>query len=664
MLPRDRDDDHATFLPEEDPRSAGTTSDDGSNETFLPEGDTLASFSGAVAPRPRSNLRYDMLVRGDQIGEFRVQRLLGRGSFGAVYLARELTLDRLIALKVVLPSGQHATEGEGRSLARLRHDNIVGVFGEARDPVSQCSLLWMQFVDGFNLENVIRRLRKEGLDCTEANLLRLLTADVPESDSQKKQRPGTTKGSIETICWIGRQLAEAVSHAHACGITHRDIKPANILVDREGRPYLADFNLADDSASDSSRHSGGTIAYMPPEQLAEILGEKGDYDACRADVYSLGVVLWELATGERPYGARESELESKGVQLLRDMLSVRQQERDLSDAEIPTGLALVLQRALHVEPSQRYPSAQALATVLSGLVDLQTARRRAPVLAGWQQFIRRNLFWFLLIGGLLPNIGASFLQSSYNLIWIDPGPAFMNAFLAYNLVVYPACVGWFAWNLYRSAKPYKQVANRVPIRRSEMRRLRRRMLKLPAQYAIASAVGWLPGILLFPWLLGVFGESQSADTWFHYGISFMIAGLIATTYSYAIVLYFVVCHGYRACWQTATHYKERAREELRGFEKRIRLASFLVGVIPLAAAVLLLVIGTPTMESAGLVPTELDPISPAELLKRAGESNSRLASLQRLVIALIIFGAMGLYLVEVASARLIAVVRGLTLADH
>ena len=98
------------------------------------------------------------MVRGEQIGDFRIQRLLGRGSFGAVYLARELTLDRLVAVKVVLPEGRRSTASEGRSLAQLTHPGIVGVYGEARDRSSGCSLLWMQFVDGCNLAILIARL--------------------------------------------------------------------------------------------------------------------------------------------------------------------------------------------------------------------------------------------------------------------------------------------------------------------------------------------------------------------------------------------------------------------------------------------------------------------------------------------------------------------------
>ena len=124
-----------------------------------------------------------------------------------------------------------------------------------------------------------------------------------------------------------------------------------------------------------------------------------------------------------------------------------------------------------------------------------------------------------------------------------------------------------------------------------------------------------------------------------------IRAVTRNTARLAFVLYIVVCHGYRACWQTASHYRQRARYELSGMEKRIRLVSILAGVLPLAAAVLLLAIGTPS----------LDVMNPKHLAQIRG--------LHQLVIALIVSGAIGLYVAETAAARLVRAVRALTLAD-
>ena len=648
----DPDDADATFVPDD---QAGSTR----REEMVGRADPFATFLPAAGPSANTRpVSYDALVRGDQIGDFRILRLLGRGGFGAVYLARELTLDRLVAVKVVLPHGQRASSGEGRNLARLKHPGIVGVFGEAHDKRSGCSLLWMQFVDGCNLASLIEQLHQQDReeDWNELDLLRLLDP----SEFQDRDRPQrATRSSVETVCRIGRQLAEALSHAHQSGISHRDIKPANILMQRDGTPLLADFNLADDANDDHELESGGTIAYMPPEQFAHCLDRGEAYDACRADIYALGLVLWELATGSRPFADAESKVTSSGGRRLLDLLAIRRREFSRGEGDPPIGLSMVLRRAMAIDPEKRYPSAKGLAASLNGLSELYRARRQSPVTAGVVHFVRVHLFWIILIGGLLPHLAASAFQSMYNVIWIGTGgEAFTKAFVAYNVVVYPACVGWLAWNLYQFARGYRRVVAREPIARGEIRKLRGRLMRLPRQFMIASAVGWFPGVILFPWLLGVFGEPPSTNEWFHYGISFAIAGLIATTYSYAVVLYIVVCHGYRACWQEATHYRERARYELSGMQRRIRRVSILVGVLPLAAAVLLLSIGLPEMRPAEMIDMTRDQ------LVRATEAHGiQMQQMNHLVTALIVLGAIGLYVVETAAARLIRCVAALTLAD-
>jgi predicted Ser/Thr protein kinase len=243
--------------------------------------------------------------------QLEILELLGHGGMGAVYKARQKELDRLVALKI-LPIEIGRDENfmqrfsrEAKALARLDHPNIVTVhdFGRAGD---LCYFV-MEFVDGLNL----RQLRQSGaLD------------------------PKTALALVPQIC-------EALQYAHDEGVVHRDIKPENILVDKRGRVKIADFGLAKllgahDHTLTGSHQAMGTFHYMAPEQLAGA----GAVDH-RADIYSLGVVFYELLTGNLPVGRFAPP--SKKVQI-----DVRLDE--------------VVLRALEAEPERRYQHASDVKT--------------------------------------------------------------------------------------------------------------------------------------------------------------------------------------------------------------------------------------------------------------------------------------------------------------
>src|ERR1051325_10782208 len=223
--------------------------------------------SGArITPPPPAELAKDF-------PQLEILELLGAGGMGMVYKARQITLDRVVALKILPPdSGDDPSFAErfareARALAKLSHPNIVGIydFGQANGRY----YFLMEFVDGVNLRQMIRA---ERLAPREA------LAIIP-------------------------QVCDALQYAHDQGIVHRDIKPENLLVDRKGRVHIADFGLAKlvggaaDARLTQSQHIMGTPHYMAPEQFEHPLTV--DH---RADIYSLGVVLYEMLTGELPLG--------------------------------------------------------------------------------------------------------------------------------------------------------------------------------------------------------------------------------------------------------------------------------------------------------------------------------------------------------------------------
>jgi predicted Ser/Thr protein kinase len=226
--------------------------------------------------------------------------LLGHGGMGAVYRARQRGLDRLVALKILPP--QISTEPafaerfarEARALARLSHPNIVTVYDLGKSGVLYYFL--MEFVDGVNLRQLMQTHR--------------LT-------------PRETLGIVPQIC-------EALEYAHGEGIVHRDIKPENILMDQKGRVKVADFGLSKlvepgptDVQLTQPGQVLGTMHYMAPEQLEKPL----EVDQ-RVDIYSLGVVLYEMLTGELPLGRFELPSKKAAVDSRLDELVLQTMERN------------------------------------------------------------------------------------------------------------------------------------------------------------------------------------------------------------------------------------------------------------------------------------------------------------------------------------------------
>ena len=206
--------------------------------------------------------------------QLEIKELLGHGGMGAVYLARQKALDRLVALKLLAPREGSSPEfaerftREAKALARLNHPRIVAIYDFGI--VEGLYFFLMEYVDGTNLRHLMR-----GGHLSPAEALAL----VP-------------------------QICDALQYAHEESVVHRDIKPENILLDKKGRVKIADFGLAKILGTDTSevgltgsRHVMGTPHYMAPEQLEH--PKNVDH---RADIYSLGVVFYEMLTGELPLG--------------------------------------------------------------------------------------------------------------------------------------------------------------------------------------------------------------------------------------------------------------------------------------------------------------------------------------------------------------------------
>ncbi|MEX2168342.1 MAG: protein kinase [Pirellulales bacterium] len=333
------------------------------------------------------------------LGDFRIVRELGRGGMGVVYEAEQVSLGRRVALKV-LPFAAMLGEqqlkrfkNEARAAATLKHPNIVSVYSVGCD--RGVHYYAMELVEGESLDRAICQLRNA--DCGLRNeekkdLASVFQSQIPNPKSQisspqsairnpqseiptapiaalSTHGPTDSPGYFRNIARLGIEAADALQHAHELGIIHRDIKPANLIVDTAGKLWITDFGLARIEADAGLTMSGdmlGTLRYMSPEQA---LGQ-GVADQ-RADIYSLGVTLYELATLQPAYGALDRK------QLLHEIATADPRPPRQVNRRIPVDLDTIIRKAIERDVADRYGSAKELADDLRRFLASEPIRAKA-----------------------------------------------------------------------------------------------------------------------------------------------------------------------------------------------------------------------------------------------------------------------------------------------
>jgi tRNA A-37 threonylcarbamoyl transferase component Bud32 len=296
-------------------------------------------------------------------GSLQLLERIGQGAFGDVYRAWDPRLDREVALKLLRRPesrrdsvGSHVIE-EGRLLARVRHPNVVTVYGA--DRIGDRVGLWMEFVQGRTLEAV---LQDQGpFDAQEATL-------------------------------IGLDLCRALSAVHNAGLIHRDVKAQNIVRDAGGRVVLMDFGAGRDDLADGPAELAGTPLYLAPEVLA------GAAATVRSDIYSVGVLLFHLVTGSYPVKGR-TVADIREAHDLRHRLRLRDVRPDLPDAFVT-----VVDGALESDPEKRHEAASAMEAALAqGMapVDVVSSSSTRDRAASLQPVRRRSIGWAQLAAAVL-----------------------------------------------------------------------------------------------------------------------------------------------------------------------------------------------------------------------------------------------------------------------
>jgi Tol biopolymer transport system component/predicted Ser/Thr protein kinase len=322
----------------------------------------------AAALAQDSNLTTSFSLLGKELSSYKIERLLGAGGMGEVYLARDSKLDRLVALKILpwhfVADRERTTrfKREARALSSLNHPNLITIYevGET----DGIHFIAMEFVEGQTLSSL-----REGL-------------------------------SLRGLLSIVAQVAEALSAAHKAGIVHRDIKPENVMVRHDGYAKVLDFGLVKLGELATGRASldghktqrgvtMGTLAYMSPEQAA---GEPVDH---RTDIWSLGVVLYELATGHRPFTGETRQATVNSI------LSNEPKSPSAIDAILPVELDKIVEKVLEKDRELRYQTASDLRADLRRLLrqidSSATASNPRAITSSFPRLIQRRWFWPIVI---------------------------------------------------------------------------------------------------------------------------------------------------------------------------------------------------------------------------------------------------------------------------
>lgn len=274
-------------------------------------------------------------------GRYQIIDELGKGSMGVVYKAHDPQIDRIVALKVLRQDRMANTDfvqrfmKEAKAIGRLSHPNIVTVYDVGQD--NDSIYIAMEFLEGSALSEIIK----------------------------------SGPMSCEQVVAIGIQVADALNYAYRKGIVHRDVKPTNIIVTPEGQAKLTDFGIAriEDPLAQQQTQIGeilGTPAYMSPEQV------KGQQIDNRSDLFSLGIILYELCTGKRPFTGDSM------MAIFRQIMETEPPDPATVTPALHPALAATVMRSIRKKPDDRYQTGQELAEALKKCLAPEVAETPAP----------------------------------------------------------------------------------------------------------------------------------------------------------------------------------------------------------------------------------------------------------------------------------------------
>lgn len=509
---------------------------------------------------------------GDSFGDFEILQKLGQGGFGAVYKAFQKSLERVVALKFTPIIGR-----ESEMMAGLEHDHIVSIYSVEREVLPGMQIICMQYIDGVSLDRVLTQLQGIELSSVSGATITRILDDYLKGQALFDSRGIEMRAHIEelsaaeALLYIMSKVALALDFTHKKDILHLDIKPQNILLNRYGKPLITDFNIslsaqAIKAAEDLPATFGGTLAYMSPEhkRVFEAEDKISTIDS-RSDIYSMGVILGDIFTGQK-----QDFLKTLAEEVSRDCL-----EEDKS-ARVPSGESLANRL---VNALELYRMSKQLANHLP----LSVSKK-------WSKT-------FVVLIAIIPQILGSIVNISYNTmilasdLTINQSQVFHFLIPLYNLIVYPVCA-YFLWKTFSPLFSFVS-ATREKLQAKNLKKLRHELIRMPVRYGWICSLGWLPGALVFPATLDLMSGPVQVEIYGHFIVSFLLSWLVALTYGFVFIDYYTIRFVYMKMWSTASELRD-SQAELEMFRKRMANCQRIAALVPMLAAISMLYSAKPT----------------------------------------------------------------------
>lgn len=536
----------APLLGAADGSGAGASGDDGGQGVVGEDRKPGATSEGAGL-----GVASEAEVRpGRRLDDFDLITLIGGTAYAKVFLARQHSMQRLVAVRVEAVGGH-----DPRTVAQLDHPYIVRLFDQRvieREAGEPLRLEYMQYLPGGSVADLLRLRRSEAGLGGGALLLRSVDA-VMAARGEIRPTDSTVRAEIaalswpETVAWVGSRLAAALEYAGYRGVAHRDIKPENVLFTAEGIPKLADFRA---DTPETAAADDDSAAYRAPEQRGTTGAAVLD---SRADIYALGVLLWELLTGSRPFEEKAGD---------EHQLAARHRDA-LTDAatrlppDTPATLRRTLLRCLDPDPRRRWRSGADLAGQLELCLD---ARARDLVDPPPTSLRYRARAWWLPITTAcvgLPNLLASFYNIRLNdSLVIDRLTAvdqdrYATVGLINNLITFPLAALLMVVLSRRAMLMSHRLRRRAEadptggdaaeeIDAHELAVARRQVLSLGDRLVWVPFGMWLLAGIAWPVAVMAIGVTLPARNFAHFYTAQVVCAAIALAYPFFLVTMYAV----------------------------------------------------------------------------------------------------------------------------